>query len=208
MTPSRARGRRLTVVLAVLVAVAGAAWLLLPRLGGGPAADGPEAGFARDMSAHHAQAVRMSFTVRDRTGDAAVRRLAFDVITTQQAQIGMMTAWLDAWKAPHTDPAGPMRWMEGHSGHTAGTGVRTMPGMATDAQLAALGAASGRDAERRYLQLMITHHRAGVAMAEAVLARTSDEAVRRLARSIVAGQRAEVALMEGMLAERSGRSSR
>jgi uncharacterized protein (DUF305 family) len=49
---------------------------------------------------------------------------------------------------------------------------------------------------------MIAHHRGGVAMAEAVLARTGHDRVRRLARTMVDGQRAEITLMNGMLRQR------
>ena len=89
----RSRGRRVTVAIAALVLLAAAALAgTTAWKSGEPAADGPEAGFARDMSAHHAQAVEMSFIVRDRTSDPAVRMLAYDIINTQSAQIGMMTA--------------------------------------------------------------------------------------------------------------------
>jgi uncharacterized protein (DUF305 family) len=193
------RGRRATVVLAVLVLLAGAA-LVARAVTGGPGADGPEAGFARDMSAHHAQAVRMSFIVRDRTDDPEVGLLAYDIITAQQAQIGMMTAWLDEWGLPKTDPSGPMRWMSGHGGHRGGASA--MPGMATREQLAELEKASGRAAEVLFLRLMTAHHRGGVDMAEAVLARTGHDRVRRLAGTMVTGQRSEIAQMNAMLRER------
>ncbi|MEV4010737.1 DUF305 domain-containing protein [Nonomuraea angiospora] len=65
--------------------------LLWPR----PPADASvEAGFARDMQAHHAQAVQMTLIVRDRISDREVRTLAYDIATTQQQQIGQMYAWL------------------------------------------------------------------------------------------------------------------
>ncbi|GLZ06895.1 DUF305 domain-containing protein [Actinomadura sp. NBRC 104412] len=193
------RGRRVAVVLAVLLVAATAFLWLRP---GGPAADGPEAGFARDMSAHHAQAVRMSFIVRDRSKDERLRVLAYDIITTQSAQIGMMTAWLDEWRAPKADPSGPMRWMGGgHAGHGASP-AGGMPGMATPAQLAQLERASGRDAEVLYLRLMIAHHRGGVGMARAVLARTDHPRVRRLAQTMVNAQNSEIALMNDMLRQR------
>ncbi|MFI0373833.1 DUF305 domain-containing protein [Actinomadura sp. 1N219] len=202
MIPDAGRGRRVTVVLAALVLLAGAALVALTASRSDePGRDDPEAGFARDMSAHHAQAVRMSFIVRDRTDDRDVRLLAYDIINTQSAQIGMMTAWLDEWGLPKTDPAGPMRWMSGHGGHR-GAGAAAMPGMATREQLADLEKASGRAAEVRYLRLMAAHHRGGVAMAEAVLARTDHDRVRRLARTMVDGQRSEIALMNEMLRNR------
>ncbi|MCP2340850.1 DUF305 domain-containing protein [Actinomadura rupiterrae] len=212
--PVAPRGRRTAVLLVVAVVAVAAVLYGWTQRSGRPAAEGPEAGFARDMSVHHAQAVQMSFTVRDRTQDKAVRLLAYDIINTQQAQIGMMTAWLDGWDLPKTDPAGPMRWM-GHGGHGAGTGTGAgagagasvpadgaMPGMATPAQLAGLEKASGRPAETLFLRLMIAHHRGGVAMAEAVLGRTGNAQVKRLARTMVEGQRAEIDLMERMLTER------
>ncbi|RSN64564.1 DUF305 domain-containing protein [Actinomadura sp. WAC 06369] len=202
------RGRRVTVVLAVAVLVGAVALAGLAALRSGrPGTDGPEAGFARDMSVHHAQAVQMSFIVRDRTGDADVRLLAYDIANTQSQQIGMMTAWLDEWELPKADPGGRMRWMAGHGGHGGGSAPGSgasgrMPGMATPEQLAELERASGRDAEVLYLRLMTTHHRAGVEMAEAVLGLTGHERVRRLARTMVRGQQSEISLMEGMLRER------
>ncbi|TDC57646.1 DUF305 domain-containing protein [Actinomadura sp. KC345] len=174
-----------------------------------PGTNDPEPGFARDMSAHHAQAVRMSFIVRDRTDDRDVRLLAYDIINTQSTQIGMMTAWLDEWALPKADPAGAMRWMSGHAGHDGGSarGPASMPGMATREQLAGLEKASGRDAEVTYLRLMTAHHRGGVGMAEAVLALTGHDRVRRLARTMVDGQQAEIKLMNTMLRERGAPSA-
>ncbi|MFC9978003.1 DUF305 domain-containing protein [Spirillospora sp. NPDC127200] len=201
------RGRRVTVVLAVLALAAAAVFAGMAALRSGePLPDGPEAGFARDMSTHHSQAVRMSFIIRDRTRDEPVRTLAFDIATTQQSQIGMMTAWLDRWGAPKTDPAGTMRWMSGHPGHpgraAAAGGAFTMPGMATREQIAELERLSGREAEVRFLQLMTVHHRAGVQMAQAALTLSGDEQVRRLARTMVEGQRSEIDLMAVMLRQR------
>ncbi|RFS81102.1 DUF305 domain-containing protein [Actinomadura spongiicola] len=201
-TPPATKGRTVTIAVAVLVLLVGAVLVALTAFRpGDPGTGDPEAGFARDMSTHHAQAVRMSFIVRDGTDDAEVRLLAYDIINTQSAQIGMMTAWLDEWGLPKTDPAGPMRWMSGHGGHQ---GATAMPGMATRDQLAELERASGRAAEVQYLRLMVAHHRGGVAMAEAVLARTGHDRVRSLARTMVTGQNAEIAQMNRMLRQRGG----
>jgi uncharacterized protein (DUF305 family) len=81
----------------------------------------PDAGFARDMSVHHQQAVEMSFIVRDRTQDEAVRGFAYDIANTQANQRGMMLGWLDLWGLPKVladEP--PMSWMGGSEGHGAG----------------------------------------------------------------------------------------
>ncbi|HEY8479301.1 MAG TPA: DUF305 domain-containing protein [Spirillospora sp.] len=194
------RGRRPAAVLAALLLLAAGALVILTVFrSGNPGTNDPEAGFARDMSTHHAQAVRMSFIVRDRTDDRDVRLLAYDIINTQAAQIGMMTAWLDEWGVPKVDPAGRMRWMSGHGGHG---GAGAMPGMATPEQLAELEKASGRDAEVLYLRLMVAHHRGGVEMAKAVMALSDHDRVRRLAGTMVEGQQSEIDLMNAMLRER------
>ena len=89
-----------------------------------PANDGPEAGFARDMSVHHAQAVDMAGRVVARTNDADLKLLANDILLTQQGQIGVMNGWLQAWYLPASSAEPSMAWM----------GMPTngpMPGMAS-----------------------------------------------------------------------------
>ncbi|MBP2706179.1 DUF305 domain-containing protein [Microbispora sp. RL4-1S] len=197
------RRRAVAVVLAVTVTVAVTVAVVVTGAAvfGGPADDSADAGFARDMQVHHAQAVRMAMIVRDRTSDEEVRTLAYDIALTQQQQIGQMFAWLDQWGLPQTSLAPPMAWAaQGHAAmnHTGAA----MPGMATSAQLQRLGEARDRAAETLFLQLMIAHHRGGVDMARAVLRSGDDGRVRRLAGAIVTAQAAEISLMERMLSAR------
>ncbi|MHB9754115.1 DUF305 domain-containing protein [Streptomyces sp. BYX5S] len=165
--------------------------------GGGSA----DAGFARDMSVHHQQAVEMSFIVRDRTKDEEVRRLAYDIAQTQANQRGMLLGWLDLWELPKVSAKPPMAWM-GMGDAPAGEDGALMPGMATDAQLERLRAGSGRTAEVRYLRLMVAHHKGGVHMAEGCVRRCEVPAERRLARGMVAAQESEIELMTGLLKKR------
>ncbi|WP_099907608.1 DUF305 domain-containing protein [Streptomyces sp. TLI_171] len=164
-----------------------------------PATDSPEAGFARDMAIHHQQAIDMSFIVRDRTQDQAVRGLAFDIINTQANQRGMLMGFLDQWGLTQNTGAKPMAWM-GHS-YEAHDGS-LMPGMATNTELEKLRSLSGREAEVYYLQLMIKHHRAGGEMAQAYVDAAKNDAEKRLAQGMVDAQHAEIALMTDMLTER------
>ncbi|KAA9381420.1 DUF305 domain-containing protein [Microbispora cellulosiformans] len=199
MTLSGRLGPRALAVIGIAVVVVVLAGAALSRRG--PADDSPEAGFARDMQTHHAQAVRMAMIVRDRTTDAEVRTLAYDIALTQQQQIGQMFAWLDMWGLPQTSLAPPMAWTRtghGSMGHTAAS----MPGMATSNQLKQLAEAQGRAAEALFLRLMITHHKGGVDMARATLRSSGDERVRRLAEAIVAAQQGEISSMERMLSTR------
>ncbi|MET8496245.1 DUF305 domain-containing protein [Streptomyces microflavus] len=168
-----------------------------------PAEESADAGFARDMAIHHQQAVEMSFIVRDRTDDEDVRRLAYDIINTQANQRGMMLGWLEMWGLPKSSAKPPMAWM-GHTVEPAGDGS-LMPGMATDAELAALEAAEGKAAEVLFLRLMTVHHRAGVDMARAGTEAAGTDVIRNLAKGMVSGQQSEIGLMADMLKARGAK---
>ncbi|GGQ46381.1 DUF305 domain-containing protein [Streptomyces flaveolus] len=171
---------------------------------GTPSADSADAGFARDMSVHHQQAVEMSYIVRDRTEDEEVRRLAYDIAQTQANQRGMMIGWLDLWGLPKVSSDPPMTWMGMGDMPSAGEGS-LMPGMATDAQMAKLAGLSGRQAEVYYLQLMTEHHKGGVHMAEGCVSKCTVGVEKRLARGMVESQESEIRLMADLLAQRGAK---
>ena len=207
--------RRLAAIVALLTAVALALGVLLgsaitqPSELAVPADTSAEAGFARDMQAHHGQAVELSRLVRDRTDDEEVRVVALDILLTQQNQIGQMTGWLETWGLPQSSGREPMAWMAGDHGHggsgsDGATGFAAMPGWVSTEDLARLTAAEGEEAERLYLELMIPHHQGGVEMAEMALDQVQAPAVRDLAQAIVTSQEAEITVLESMLAERGG----
>lgn len=202
---TRRPGAGAIVAIAVVTAlVAGAGGYWLGRRSAVAATPGPtsvEAGFARDMQVHHVQGVELSLIIRDRTADPDVRRMAYDMATTQGQQSGQLYGWLNAWGLNQFGSDPPMTWM-GHRGH--GMNV-LMPGMATAAQVAELSTASGREAERLFLVLMIEHHRGALEMAEAVLERTQYPVVVAFARAVLASQQAEVDAMRAMLNERAAR---
>jgi uncharacterized protein (DUF305 family) len=77
-----------------------------------------------------------------------------------------------------------------------------MPGIATAAQVNELRTLPPDQADVRFLQLMIAHHRAGVAMARMAQALTSVPVVDRLAATMVTDQQNEIDQMTQMLTER------
>ena len=192
------------IVLAAAVIGAVAALLIAPRWTT-PRDDSPEAGFARDMATHHAQAVEMALVVRDQSDDQALRALAYDIIVTQSAQRGVFMGWLQEWGVPQSSARPRMAWMPGHEHMSAGAGAPMMHGMASDDELRRLREARGRDAEILFLQLMIRHHEGGVIMARAVEPLTRRADVTGMAQSIVSTQLAEIAEMNEMLAKRGAR---
>lgn len=178
------------VVLAALIGFG-----LGVRRSSAPGKDSPEVGFARDMMMHHAQAVDMATLLRDRTEDPEMRQIALDIMLTQQAQIGQMQGWLALWQYPIASTALPMTWMD----MPANDG---MPGMAAQAQLNELRDLQGVEADGLFLQLMIAHHRGGVLMGEAALARVDRPEVRALAQSIVDAQTSEIVAMQTLLQQK------
>jgi len=173
-----------------------------------PVSTSAEAGFARDMQVHHDQGVELGVLIRDRSIDEDVRLLGYDIVTTQGQQSGQMFGWLSVWGLSQAAPEPSMTWMtrpgrtaDSHDGmHEPG---QRMPGLATDAEVASLTAASGVEADRIFLTLMIAHHRGAIEMADAVLDRTSNSMVRTFATAVVTSQKSEIDLMTEMLAARS-----
>ncbi|MGB5936039.1 MAG: DUF305 domain-containing protein, partial [Ornithinimicrobium sp.] len=194
----------LTAALGVLMG-----WLIFaPDTPDGGSVD---AGFARDMSEHHGQAVDMSLIVLQESDDPGIDVLAYDIATTQSTQIGTMQGWLDQWGLPSARSEPRMSWMaegamtNGEMGSPAEPGepdYRPMPGMASPAEMEGLRAATSTDSEILFLQLMITHHLAGVDMAQAAVDRADDPEVTRQAEAMVNGQRRAIDLMTALLRER------
>jgi uncharacterized protein (DUF305 family) len=197
-TPSNRRGRlpQVPVLVAVLfVGVLAGASLASLFAGRAPGDDSAEAGFARDMMVHHAQAVEMAEIVRGRTESEEMRTLAADIALTQQGQIGQMQGWLAVWGLSPTRTGPAMAWM-GHP--TEGR----MPGMAGPEEVEELREVSPEEMDIRFLQLMIPHHQAAIPMAETVLERSDRPEVERLAGAIASSQQAEIEVMQDLLQNR------
>ncbi|WP_214416374.1 DUF305 domain-containing protein [Sphaerisporangium fuscum] len=197
---------RLILVALISCAVTAVAMLLINGRTAPPGDASPEAGFSRDMAVHHAQAVEMSFAVRDASADPKIRSLAYDIITTQTAQRGVFMGWLQQWGLDQAGSRPAMAWMAGH-GHGSSPDMSDMaggkmPGMASVDELKKLRAAKGKDAEILFLQLMIRHHEGGVQMAQAVLKLSEREEVRGMAQNIVNTQDSEIGYMTELLKER------
>ncbi|MFC8170912.1 DUF305 domain-containing protein [Streptomyces sp. NPDC057325] len=207
MRPSRTQGAAIAAVALAVLFAGGAVTVASADRDEAPATPvsaSADAGFARDMAVHHQQAVEMSFVVRDRTKDEAVRRLAYDIANTQANQRGMMLGWLDLWGLPKAESGvEPMTWMGmGGPGDAGPRDGALMPGMATKTQIEELRRASGREAEVLYLKLMTEHHRGGVHMAEGCVQKCTVDVERSLARGMVDAQKSEMLLMADMLKER------
>lgn len=149
------------------------------------------------MIPHHQQAVQMAdYALADQSeASPQVRELAQQIKAAQGPEIEQMTQWLRQWGAATAMPSedGDM------SGHDMG-GMTTQ-GMMTDADMAALGNATGKQLDRMWLEMMIEHHRGAILMAQQVKAASTNPDVVRLADAIINGQQAEITTMQNDLAE-------
>jgi uncharacterized protein (DUF305 family) len=160
-----------------------------------------EAGFLRDMSTHHSQAVAMSMIAHKGSTDPEVISLAADIAMTQHGQASTMQAWLRDWGLNPTGEQAPMAWMPDAQGSVR-NGL--MPGMATPEQMAALGQATGKDLDVQFLTLMRQHHLGGIHMAQAILDMSDHGDVTWLAGTMVTGQQGELNLIDSLLKKVQG----
>ncbi|WP_083419342.1 DUF305 domain-containing protein [Pseudofrankia sp. BMG5.36] len=214
--PARRRPRLLWAPLVVLAAAAlvAAGFGLRGLAGGAPGDDSVDAGFLRDMTEHHAQAVQMSMLEFSHGADENTIAISQDIALGQQREIGVMGSWLADWGLGQSTVGEPMRWMGGtgaaadghdmagmHDGSgSLGTPVGTdgvrMPGMASGTELTQLASSQGRDSDVRFLTLMIHHHRGGIIMAQFASQHASEDKVRALAKAMVTVQSWDISQMQ------------
>jgi uncharacterized protein (DUF305 family) len=169
--------------------------LVIPRLTA-PGDDSVEAGFLRDMSTHHAQAVEMAMIAHQNSANPEIVTLAGDIALTQHGQIGYMQAWLRDWDLSPTSSQAPMAWMPDSEGAVV-NGL--MPGMATPDQMAALRKASGKDLDVMFLTLMRRHHLGGIHMAQKAIEMSGNKNVDWLAGTMVNDQQGEILVIDNLL---------
>ena len=154
-----------------------------------------DVGFLHDMRAHHDQAVQMAFMYLALPDtDPGLRVVAREIVLSQGIDIGRMIQLLrdmDAPEAAETDEA--MAWMGMPTTHDR------MPGMATEEQLDELGAASGADADRLFVELMSAHHQGGIHMANFAATEAGVAEVRAMAESLAESQAGEIAELQGLV---------
>ena len=182
---------RLLVLGVALVFLGGAVgYALTTRSETTPGAGSVDVGFLQDMRYHHDQATQMSLTFLQKPAadqDPALRTIAAEILLEQQLEAGAMVQLLHEDGQPEANETGTgMAWM------SMPVPIAQMPGMATDDQIAQLRAATGRQADLLFCQLMIAHHQGGIHMAQYAAEHASEARVRQLASSMVKGQQDEI----------------
>jgi uncharacterized protein (DUF305 family) len=186
----------LAVVVALVIGYLGG--LLTPRLST-PGENSPEAGFARDMSLHHAQAVEMAMIAWQKSTNRDVREMAYNIATGQQAQIGIMQTWLLDWHLLPTGSRPRMAWMPNGAKELLPDG--RMPGMATETELNQLRTLTGPAFDVLFCQLMLRHHLGGIHMVSGLLSLSHNKQVIDLAAQMKNAQQNDVTNMRRLLSD-------
>lgn len=155
-----------------------------------------DVGFLQDMRYHHDQAVEMAYFYRTSAIDPHPRlsMLAEEILLTQQLENGRMVQLLRSLSASEVNDTGTaMTWM----GHPIP--IEEMDGLATQAELDSLAAASGVEGARIFATLMIKHHNGGIAMANYAIKNASNRDVINMAKSMIKGQQAEVSELQKVM---------
>lgn len=138
--------------------------------------------FAQMMIPHHQQAVDMGNLAETRASNAEVTALALEIRDEQAPEIEQMEAWLTGAGASD------------HMGHDMG-----MDGMLSDAEFAALEAATGTEFDRLFVAGMIAHHEGAIQMTQ-MISDSANAEVRALAAAIVNSQTAQIVTLKELLA--------
>jgi uncharacterized protein (DUF305 family) len=156
-----------------------------------PAVSPADVAFMQGMIGHHAQALDMTALLRTRTSREDMRRLAARIDVSQTDEIRMMKAWLVARGQTVPDE---------HAHHRGGA---LMPGMLTEAAMAALAAEAGEAFDKLFLESMIAHHDGALTMVKDLLATpgaAQDSQVFAFAADVEADQSAEILRMRALRA--------
>ncbi|WP_237565422.1 DUF305 domain-containing protein [Ornithinimicrobium cavernae] len=144
--------------------------------------------FAQMMIVHHEGAIEMADLAIEKAGSDEVRTLAEGISAAQGPEIDTMTSWLQSWDEDTAPHHGGME-MDGME----------MGGMSQEEVMAELESLSGQEFDRRFLELMIEHHRGAVEMAATELEDGQNPQARGLSEQIIEDQKAEISEMEELL---------
>lgn len=148
----------------------------------------PDTAFAKGMLGHHRGAVDMAKIELKYGTDETMRKLAQDIIDSQQLEIDILNKWL----ASHPDAPKPKP-------HTEAMQEAYAKGMNTMHSDMMLGIAEPV-ADMAFARGMLPHHRGAMDMAKVQLQYGTDEEMRKLAQDIIDAQQPEIELMQSWIA--------
>lgn len=133
--------------------------------------------FIDSMMVHHQGAVDMARALQGQTRRPELLTMAGAIIDTQQSEIEFMT---ELRRQLFPD-------------------LPATPGLATDMRAMAVAPEDGRPYEQRFLEAMLSHHEAAIAMAREALQLARNADLKDLAAEIIRAQKEEIVTMREWL---------
>ena len=154
--------------------------------------------FMSGMIPHHAQAVVMAGWAQKNGASPALQLMCERMLISQRDEIAMMRTWLRdrGLPVPAADATHMTMEMDGMKHDML------MPGMLSEAEMAALKKARGKDFDKLFLIGMIKHHQGAIGMVEELMAShgaAQDDQIYLFASDVQADQSAEIERMQIML---------
>jgi uncharacterized protein (DUF305 family) len=155
-----------------------------------------DAGFLRDMTDHHDQAVTMAQLEVLHGADDVARKSAMEVLLFQRQELGRFQNFKNDLRVEDEEYSldrTTMAWMD------MPTPLKNMPGMAGEEQLEQLEKARGTDSDKIFLELMRAHHVGGAHMADYEGEHGADPRIRAMAKGMASNQRIEAREYQALL---------
>jgi uncharacterized protein (DUF305 family) len=146
--------------------------------------------FIDTMSAHHQGAIEMAEMVLKKSQNAELKAFAQKIIDDQRKEIAQMKDWREKWYAGKP----PAKNME-------------MPGMSDSMKMMSgdgmkkMEAATGKDFDLHFLDMMTPHHAGAVMMAKEALQKAEHAEIKTLAQNIIREQEKEIKQMNDWKAQ-------
>ena len=137
--------------------------------------------FIDTMTNHHQGAIEMAEMALKKSNNAELRAFAQKIIDDQKKEIAQMKDWREKWYAGK--PEAVNMQMPGM--------MDSMKMMAGD-EMKKMEAASGKDFDVRFLDMMTPHHAGAVTMAKEALGRAEHPEIKTLANQVIKEQEAEI----------------
>jgi uncharacterized protein (DUF305 family) len=140
--------------------------------------------FIDTMTHHHQGAIDMAKMALTKSQNEEVKKFAQKIIDDQNKEIAQMKDWREKWFAGK--PAAMNMEMPGMNG--------SMKMMSGD-EMKKMEAASGKDFDIHFLDMMTPHHAGAVTMAKEALTKAEHPEIKTLANQIIRAQEAEIKMM-------------
>ena len=137
-----------------------------------------EAGFLNQMIQHHRSAIDMAKMVSSHTKRPELNKLADNIVSMQEKEIGQLTQWLKEWQSAEPEK---------------------MPKMADKkmkAEMAKFEAAKDTEFDKMFLEMMIEHHAGAVRMSRLVKEKSTRPELLKFSENVIKDQTAEIQQMQ------------